>query len=111
MNRTASQVLADIEAFQPEQGNWLGLEALLTELWSAGVSAEAQSVLLRVFDRFPEDDGAGVVWSIVRGQRQQLPFELRQTQLSVGRSQLPVSCAREPVKPTSKSLAGFVVKI
>ena len=37
------------------------------ELWEAGVPAHALSVLFGVFERFPDDDGAEVFWSIVHG--------------------------------------------
>ena len=65
--RNESSILKDIEAFEPNDGNWLGLESLLVDLWAAGVSAKALPVLFRVFERHPEDDGAGVLWSVVHG--------------------------------------------
>jgi hypothetical protein len=44
------------------------LDSLLDELWHAGVPASAASVLLRVFERYPDgEDGGGVFWSIVHG--------------------------------------------
>ncbi|MEW4571489.1 hypothetical protein AB1L88_26745 [Tautonia sp. JC769] len=67
MARPAEQVLADIEAFRPVDGNWLPLDDLLAELWSVVVPPSAILVLLGVFDRFPDEDGAGVFWSIVHG--------------------------------------------
>lgn len=65
--RNESTILKDIEAFEPSDGNWPGLENLLSELWAVGVSAKALPALFRVFERYPEDDGTGVLWSIVHG--------------------------------------------
>ena len=67
MARPTEDVAADIDAFQPTGGNWLGLEALLEELWKEGSPQAAIPEMLRVFERFPDDDGAGVFWSIVHG--------------------------------------------
>ena len=67
MARPTEEILADIDAFHPLDGFWRPLDDLLAELWSAGVPSAAFPVLLRVFDRFPEEDGAGVFWSIVHG--------------------------------------------
>lgn len=67
MPRPIDDILHDIELFSPADGVWLPLDALLAELWDAGVPARALPSLFRVFERFPEDDGAGVLWSIVHG--------------------------------------------
>jgi hypothetical protein len=54
---------------------WLPLDQLLDELWSAGlVTPEQLPVLLGVFEQFPTEDGAGVLWSIVHGI-ESLPFD------------------------------------
>lgn len=34
--RTSHHIIADINRFQREDDNWLGLEALLAELWKTG---------------------------------------------------------------------------
>ena len=65
--KTKEQVLAEIQAFQPTDRNWLDLDTLFAELWNIGVSEDALPTLFGVFERFPEDDGAGVLWSIVHG--------------------------------------------
>jgi hypothetical protein len=67
MPRTVDDILRDIEAFRPTNGVWLPLDDLLAELWDAGVPARALPTLFGVFERFPEDDGSGVLWSIVHG--------------------------------------------
>jgi len=67
MKRQVDEILRDIEAFRPVDGMWLPLDDLLAELWDAGVPSRALPVLFGVFERFPEDDGAGVLWSIVHG--------------------------------------------
>lgn len=65
--RDADDILRDIERFRPVDGVWLPLDGLLDELWNAGVPAHALPALFGVFERFPDDDGAGVLWSIVHG--------------------------------------------
>ena len=73
--RRAAQVLHDIDQFQPKDGQWLSLDELLAELWTLGVlPIESLSVLFGVFERFPYDDGAGVLWSIVHGV-EGLPYD------------------------------------
>lgn len=67
MPRAPDDILRDIDAFRPHDGVWLPLDGLLAELWDAGVTAATLPTLFGVFERFPEDDGAGVLWSIVHG--------------------------------------------
>ena len=67
MPRPESQTLHDIERFQPANGNWLGLDALLGELWQHTPRLWWVTPLLGVFERFPDADEAGVCWSIVHG--------------------------------------------
>jgi hypothetical protein len=67
MARTLDAVLKDIESFHPTDGVWLPFDDLLAELWDLGVPPQALAVLFSVFERFPADDGAGVLWSIVHG--------------------------------------------
>jgi len=62
-----SDLLAEISAFEPRDGDWRPLDRLLAELWSAGVSSECLPVLFGVFERHPDEDGAGVFWSVVHG--------------------------------------------
>ncbi|HVK52487.1 MAG TPA: hypothetical protein VM469_12220 [Pseudoxanthomonas sp.] len=66
--RTQAEILRDIRQFSPSQGDWRPLDTLLDELWTVGPpELEAISILFNVFERFPDDDGAGVLWSIVHG--------------------------------------------
>lgn len=67
-------VLRDIQEFSPVDGNWRRLDELLDELWSEGVTEGSLPILFTVFERFPEEDGAGVLWSIVHGV-ESLPFD------------------------------------
>lgn len=77
MQRTIDDILRDIETFRPNAGVWLPLDDLLTELWNAEVPARALPTLFGVFERFPDDDGAGVLWSIVHGV-ENLDFDYEQ---------------------------------
>jgi hypothetical protein len=65
--RTSRNIIKDIEQFEPQDGNWLQLDRLLNELWETGEQENFTADLLRVFEKFPEEDGAGVFWSIVHG--------------------------------------------
>lgn len=67
MTRSVDEILSDIEAFRPADGAWRQFDDLLAELWDAGVPMRALSTLFGVFERFPNDDGAGVLWSIAHG--------------------------------------------
>lgn len=68
MSRPQSEVLIDINQFQPSTaGDWRQLDSLFSELWEGTVSISCLPILFGVFERFPDDDGAGVFWSIVHG--------------------------------------------
>lgn len=71
---SSAQILGEISVFEPIEGVWLPLDGLLKELWISGVSEEFLPALFGVFERYPEDDGAGVLWSIVHGI-ESLPFD------------------------------------
>jgi hypothetical protein len=51
--------------FQPVDGNWRPLDELLAELPANELSEETISVLISVFEKYPTDDGEGVLWSII----------------------------------------------
>lgn len=61
------EVLERIQAFVPVGGNWRPLDDLLGQLWIQPATLKWLPTLFSVFERFPEDDGAGVLWSIVHG--------------------------------------------
>jgi hypothetical protein len=65
--RTAANIVTDIRGFEPVAGNWRPLDTLLGELWATGEHGRHLPELLAVFERFPDTDGAGVLWSIVHG--------------------------------------------
>jgi hypothetical protein len=68
MSRPQNEILLEIDQFKPSPtGDWRELDTLLSELWQGTVSTACLLVLFRVFERFPQDDGAGVFWSIVHG--------------------------------------------
>jgi hypothetical protein len=67
MARALARIIADLSAFRPIRGDWLPLEALCAELWNSKQARKAVGELLAVFERFPEDDGAGAFWTILHG--------------------------------------------
>jgi hypothetical protein len=68
MPRKTTTIARDIARFAPdEDGDWRRLDVLLDELWQAGAPEQAILEMLSVFERYPEDDGHGVMWSLVHG--------------------------------------------
>lgn len=43
------------------------MDGLLGELWQNAPDRDFVQPPLRVFERFPDDDGAGVFWAILHG--------------------------------------------
>ncbi|WP_159090789.1 hypothetical protein [Aquimarina aquimarini] len=48
-------------------GNWLELDELVNELWENGKPKLGINALFGVFERYPNDDGSGVFWTILHG--------------------------------------------
>lgn len=68
MPRKISTIARDIASFAPdEDGDWRRLDMLLDELWQAGAPEQAILEMLSVFERYPDEDGHGVMWSLVHG--------------------------------------------
>lgn len=68
MPRKITSIARDIAKFAPtEDGNWRRLDDLLDELCGAGGPGQAIPEMLSVFERYPEEDGYGVMWSLVHG--------------------------------------------
>jgi hypothetical protein len=64
---STKEIISEIKAFEPEEGNWLRLDELITELWEKGNPQIGIKELFGVFERYPKDDGFGVFWSILHG--------------------------------------------
>ncbi|WP_431514567.1 hypothetical protein [Variovorax sp. DAIF25] len=68
MPRKIKTIARDIAKFAPDDdGDWRRLDVLLDELWQAGSPEQAIPEMLSVFERYPEEDGHGVMWSLVHG--------------------------------------------
>jgi hypothetical protein len=67
MSRHIVDICSDIDAFRPIDGEWLALEDLILESLDNADAMSAIPTLLAVFARFPDDDRAGVFWSIIHG--------------------------------------------
>ena len=65
--RSSQEIIRDLNDFTPDNGNWGGLDSLLDELWKTGNQEKEIEHLFNLFERFPEDDGAGVLWSVLHG--------------------------------------------
>ena len=58
---------AAIREFTPQQGNWLPLEELLDRAFASSDPRNYYTAIFNLFERFPEQDGAGVFWSALHG--------------------------------------------
>jgi hypothetical protein len=67
MLRNLTQITHDIDTFSPHDGSWRRLDDLLAELFQQPVTEDGVRAMLRVLERFPADDGGGVLWSVVHG--------------------------------------------
>ncbi|BDB29678.1 hypothetical protein Tamer19_06710 [Cupriavidus sp. TA19] len=61
------EIAHDIASFVAKEDNWLPLDSLVAEPWQAGYPEQAIPQLLSVFERYPEEDGFGVVWTVLHG--------------------------------------------
>lgn len=77
MARPVSEIIAAIDGFKPSSGNWLGLDALLEELFQSGSASLGIDAMFRVFERYPAEDGFGVFWSILHGLESLPGYESR----------------------------------
>lgn len=58
---------AQIREFSPADGYFLPLEAHFEAAFSSSDPSEYYDAIFNLFERFPEDDGAGVFWSALHG--------------------------------------------
>lgn len=65
--RKVEEILDDIDTYKPVDGDWTDLEDLINELWNTEQAEKGIINLLKVMERFPDEDGDGVLWSIVHG--------------------------------------------
>ena len=65
--RQVKEIISEIESYESDDGNWLRLDELVTELWESGNLEIGIDTLFRVFEKNPTDDGAGVFWTILHG--------------------------------------------
>lgn len=68
MSRDISRVVADIDALPTADGNDLvRLQALIDEYFVSPVADAHINVWFRLYERFPENHGHGVFWTILHG--------------------------------------------
>jgi hypothetical protein len=56
-----------IRAFYSAEGDWRPLDVLFTELFSRTCSQDEIDAVFSLFERYPDEDGAGVFWSAIHG--------------------------------------------
>lgn len=62
---TGADLRSAIVSFNPSDGDWRSLDTLITKLCREPLAETDIDALLAVLERFPTEDGAGVLWSIV----------------------------------------------
>jgi hypothetical protein len=68
MGRDIHQVVADIDALPTADGDDLGrLQTLIDEYFASAAAAAHIDVWFRLYERFPDDHGHGVFWTILHG--------------------------------------------
>lgn len=63
--RATGDVISEIELFDPELHDWQRLRDLVTELAESNDPHAGVDCLIGIFERFPDDEGEGVLWLIV----------------------------------------------
>jgi hypothetical protein len=101
------QVLIQIERFDPEVSSWLDLDQLLMQLFSSPPSRKAVEALFALLERFPLEDGAGVLWTVVHGL-EDLPAYEEELVASVQRrpSYLPLVMLRRLINSGQSHVGG-----
>jgi len=61
------EILAEIESFETDEGNWQRLDELVVELWKSGNPEHGIDALFTIFERYPTENGDGVFWTILHG--------------------------------------------
>ncbi|SHF70585.1 hypothetical protein SAMN02745753_02509 [Marinomonas polaris DSM 16579] len=64
MDKKLSKKIAE---FEPQDGNWLILEDLLQQALSSSDCQAYYSAIFKLFEHYPEEDGAGVFWTALHG--------------------------------------------
>jgi hypothetical protein len=62
---TTAELLDAVREFEPVDGDWRVLDQLIDDLCAKPLTVEGIDALLSVLERFPTEDGAGALWSIV----------------------------------------------
>jgi len=65
--RPVKEIISELESYESNDGNWLRLDELISELWETGNPESGMDVLFAIFEKNPTEDGAGVFWSILHG--------------------------------------------
>lgn len=56
-----------IREFTPSEGDWRPLEGHIDRAFASSDPKKYYQAIFNLFERFPEDDGAGVFWSALHG--------------------------------------------
>lgn len=56
-----------IGEFAPDQGTWRPLDELFQQAFASPDPKKYYPAVFNLFERFPEEDGAGVFWSALHG--------------------------------------------
>ena len=56
-----------IREFTPQHGDWLPLDQHFEQVFNSPDPKQYYHAIFNLFERFPDDDGAGVFWSALHG--------------------------------------------
>jgi hypothetical protein len=56
-----------IREFTPQEGVWLPLEQHFEQAFGSSDPKQYYNAIFNLFERYPDDDGAGVFWSALHG--------------------------------------------
>ena len=65
--KSIKEIIYEIDSFRLVDENWVRLDELLNKLWDSGKSELGINSLFGIFERYPNEDGAGVFWTILHG--------------------------------------------
>jgi hypothetical protein len=98
-----------IRGFEPINGDWRPLDDLIGQLCRHPLTDEGIDALLAVLERFPTEDGAGVLWSIVHALEHEEPVRYQPRLLASLRrtpAELSVTMVNRILNTGERDLAG-----
>lgn len=71
-----SVLVEKILNFEPIDGEWIALDALFEEVFTCSKPESYYSAIFCLFEKYPNEDGAGVFWSALHGMEKAGNYEV-----------------------------------